>query len=111
MIQVNHSIQKEIIRYQEQLRLFRITLKKLPASTPAEHATRDLCKEIAFKLASTEDLVRSIFKSRKLPYRELSKQFFYSVSILKRNSKYIIALFLLRHGNYQLLNEHLTCML
>ncbi len=111
MMKVNHTIQKEIIRYQEQLRFFRISLQHLPVNMPSDHTTRIWCREVAWKLAESHKLVDKVFKSRKLPYRELSKQFLFKVSSLKRNSKYILALFLLKHGDYHLLQNHLTCIL
>ena len=110
MIKVDYLLQNEIIRYQEQLRLFRISLLKLPAKMPIEDNVRNLCKEAAWKLAATETLVAKIFKSKKLPYRELSNQFFFNTGILKQYSQYILALFLLKHGDYQCLQNHLTCL-
>ncbi|MGA9288395.1 MAG: hypothetical protein WBV93_08560 [Anaerobacillus sp.] len=111
MMKVNPTIQKEIIRYQEQLRFFRISLQKLPLNTPSDDTTRTWCREVAWKLAETHRLVDQVFKARKLPYRELSKQFLFKISSLKRNSKYILALFLLKHGDYHHLHNHLTCIL
>ncbi|WP_098442985.1 hypothetical protein [Bacillus sp. es.036] len=110
MIKVDYLLQNEIIRYQEQLRHFRISLLKLPAKMPSEDKVRTLCKEAAWKIAATETLVVKIFKSKKLPYRELSKQFFFNIEILKQHSQYILALFLLKHGDYQCLHTHLTCL-
>ena len=110
MIKVDYLLQNEIIRYQEQLRLFRISLVKLPAKMPNEDNVRNMCKEAAWKLAATETLVAKIFKSKKLPYQELSQQFFFKISILKQYSKYSLALFLLKHGDYHCLHNHLTCL-
>ncbi|QHA91424.1 hypothetical protein [Bacillus sp. N1-1] len=110
MIKVDYLLQNEIIRYQEQLRLFRISLVKLPDKMPSEDNVRNLCKEAAWKLAASETLVVKIFKSKKLPYRELSKQFFFNIGILKQHSHYILALFLLKYGDYQCLHTHLTCL-
>ncbi|WP_347550986.1 hypothetical protein ABFG93_04445 [Pseudalkalibacillus hwajinpoensis] len=108
MIKVNSSIQKEIIRYQEQLSFFRISLQQLTVSTPSELSTRIWCREVAFTMAQSQSLITKIFKTRKLPYRDLAKQFLCRISSLKRNSKYILALFLLKHGDYHFLNEHLS---
>ncbi|WP_273849972.1 hypothetical protein [Guptibacillus spartinae] len=110
MIKVDYLLQNEIIRYQEQLRVFRISLQKLPAKMPSENNIRNLCKDAAWKLAATETLVAKVFKSKKLPYRDLSKQFFFNIGILKQHSKYILALFLLKHGDYSCLQNHLNCL-
>ncbi|MBN8210359.1 hypothetical protein JI666_16520 [Bacillus sp. NTK071] len=111
MMKVNIPIQKEIIRYQEQLNIFRISIQHLPANMPTDNSTRAWCRDVALKLAETQSLVDHVFKSKKLPYRKLAKQFLYRISSLKRHSNYILALFLLKHGDYQLLHKHLKVIL
>ncbi|WP_394172882.1 hypothetical protein [Guptibacillus hwajinpoensis] len=111
MMKVNVPIQKEIIRYQEQLNLFRISIQHLPARMPSDASTRAWCRDVALKLAETQSLIDHVFKAKKLPYRELAKQFLFRISSLKRHSNYILALFLIKHGDYQLLHKHLNHIL
>lgn len=108
MMRENILIRGEIIRYQEQLRDFRISFQKLTYITPSEPSIRDWCKDVANKLMEEQLLSKHVFRLKKLPYRELGKQYLYKKTNLKRYSKYILAIFLLKYGNYQHLSEYLT---
>lgn len=108
MMKEDSLFRGEIIRYQEQLKQFRISFHQLSVLSPIEPSVRNWCKGVAYKLIELPTLSDRVLQTRKLPYRELVKQYLFNKSNLKRYHKYILAIFLLKHGNYQHLSEYLS---
>ncbi len=107
-MQENGLFKSEIIRYQEHLKQYRISFQQLSVHTPVEPSVRNWCKGVAYKLIELPKLSDRVIQTRKLPYRELVQHYLFNKSTLKRYHKYILAIFLLKHGNYEHLSGYLT---
>ncbi|NLY88277.1 MAG: RNA polymerase sigma-I factor [Firmicutes bacterium] len=98
---------QEIEEFKEALRGFGITLEQLVAASPKHRDTRETLHEIAAAITGHRPAVEKVLKKGTLPYKWLTEQFGLSTKTFRRHRIYLIALCLLRVGNFSYLGSYL----
>ncbi|UHA75050.1 RNA polymerase sigma-I factor [Paenibacillus sp. 481] len=93
------ALAQEIMRYDEQLALYGISLEELADCCPQHHDTRQQCIEIAERTCAAHVMLESLLRTRQLPLKALLEHVKVSRKTLERHRKYIIALVLVMHSN------------
>ncbi|MFC4103288.1 RNA polymerase sigma factor SigI [Paenibacillus xanthanilyticus] len=97
----------EIADYNTCLGRYDISFAELPDLSPKHADSRRLLASIAFMLADTPSLMNALGASGKMPIKELCLMAGVSRKTIERNRKYIIALALLRDGDFPHLQGYL----
>ena len=57
--------------FTEELNFFGLSLAELPALSPSHRDTRERLKSTARKICSSKDLIRKIYRDKRLPLKEV----------------------------------------
>lgn len=107
-----HAINRreETLEYREKLKEFNLCLDELTVVAPKHRDSRENAVRIARMLVNDQELSEFILTKKKLPIKKLEKQVSVSKKTLERNRKYILAMFIVLHGNFVYLQEYLKEM-
>ncbi len=91
--------EQEVIRYQAALEAFKLDLTTVAQAQPTHLRTRKDLQAVAVALSSRADLMDSLYRTGKLPKKELCQITRKSARVLERGRIYVIALSLLLAGD------------
>ena len=103
----NLEIQEEILRFEENLAEFGISLSNIAKITPKHHDTRYFCACIATWLSESRLTSGRLLMEKKLPVTEIMSQFQLSRKTVDRHRKYIILLYLIIRSDMDILKGYL----
>ena len=95
----------EIEELQKELQTWDITFMELAESAPRHQKTRLMCSDIIRFLLSQPDLIKHIKQKKYLPVAEIEKSLGLPRKNIERMRKYIIAVLIIRTGDYQYIND------
>lgn len=98
----------EIDDFQGALARFGIDLAQLAASSPKHCDTRQHLMQLAGAMAKNEKYCLLLEKTKELPYKQLASEFGLTVKTLRRHRAYLIAIYLLKTGDYPLLKDYVN---
>jgi len=97
----------EIAELSGELDRFGITFQELVELSPKHSDSRELLISIAIQLAENKELAGQLKATGKLPVKELMEAGGVSRKTIERNRKYIIAIAIIKSGNYPYMNDYL----
>lgn len=97
----------EIEEFSEVLRGFGITLEQLVAVSPKHRDTRETLHKIAEAITDYRPAIEKVLRKGTLPYKWLTEQFGLTVKTFRRHRVYLLALCLLRMGNFPYISTYL----
>ncbi len=97
----------EIAQLKEELSGWGISFADLARVSPRHDRTRKACREIVRYLMFRQDLLFHIRDKRQLPVAELAEQLKVPRKIIERTRKYIIAMIIIRTGDYQYISDYI----
>ena len=103
----NFFRKEEIAQLSEELSHYDITFKDLEKLSPKKAELREKYIRCAQFIVDNEELLSRFLTSRRLPTTEISNQMMITRKQIDRARKYIIALVLIKRGNYAFLSEYI----
>ncbi len=97
---------EEIIRYEEILKSYGVSLKELAQVCPRHDDARENAREVARVVAGTPQYLSYLRQRRELPLKSLAEEVRVSRKTLERQRKYIIALTLILSEDLPYLKEY-----
>ncbi|MDN4075294.1 hypothetical protein [Fictibacillus terranigra] len=97
----------EIKEFKRLLREFGLNFKVLSKDCPKHVDARENAKEIARLLVEDEEMTEFILEKKQLPVKDLVGRVTLSRKMIKRNRKYIIAIWLIYVGRFQILKSYI----
>ena len=85
----------ELQLFKEELSSFGLILTELPALSPSHRETREYLNAAAQKIACNEELVREIYRNKKLPLKEIQVLTGVTKKNLERWRKYLVTLIII----------------
>jgi RNA polymerase sigma factor len=98
----------ELEEFQSVLADYGIELSQLVASAPKHCDTRRYLMELADTLSRNDTFRNALEKNRDLPYRQVAEEYGITVKTLRRHRAYLIAIFLIKTGDYPLLKNYVN---
>lgn len=98
---------EETLDYRERLREFNLNFNELVKVSPKHRDARDNAVSIARMLLKDNEMKEYVLTKKKLPIKKLEKCVNVSKKTLERNRKFILAVFVVLHGNYIYLQDYL----
>ncbi|MDP3387707.1 MAG: sigma factor [Eubacteriales bacterium] len=98
---------EEIIRLSEELKYYEISFSDLEKLSPKKLELRDKYIQSAQFIVDNEEILKDFLNSRRLPVSEISNRVMITRKQLDRARKYIIALVLIKKGDYAFLSEYI----
>ncbi len=97
----------EIAQLKKELSDWGISFDDLARVSPKHDRTRKACREMVGYLMFRQDLLLSVRDKKQLPVAELAQQLNVPRKIIERTRKYIIAMIIIRTGDYQYISEYI----
>ncbi len=85
----------ELQLFKEELTAFGLTLAKLPTLSPSHKGTREYLKSAAQKIACNEELIKKIYRDKRLPLKEIQALTGVTRKSLEKWRKYLLALIII----------------
>ena len=82
----------ELLLFKEELSAFGLSLAELPAVSPSHRDTRNCLKATARKICSNEELVKRIYKDKRLPLNDIQAFTGTTHKTLEKWRKYLLSL-------------------
>lgn len=98
----------EIDDFQGALKRFGLDLAQLVSCSPKHCDTRDHLMQLVGTMVNDESVCQVLERTKDLPYKQLANQFRLTVKTLRRHRAYIIAIYLLKTGDYPLLKDYVN---
>lgn len=89
------ELKMEIQAFEGELSKFGIDFDTLVVNSPKHYDTREEARIIARKTSKEEDLVKHLFKKKRLPVTEMSKRFSVSRKVIYGSKEYIISIIII----------------
>jgi len=103
----NEIRKMEILEYKKELQEWGIEFSDLVNNSPKQEKVRELYKKIALLIANNDDLYNDLYRTKRLPIKEIQSQTDIHRKKLERGRIYIISLVVVIKGQYEHLNEYL----
>jgi len=98
----------ELQIFKETLLAFGLTMAELPDSSPDHRDTREKLKEVAREICKNEELVKKIYKDKKLPLKEIQALTGMKRKTLEKWRKYLLSLIIiLTNPDLGILSEYI----
>lgn len=97
----------EIKEFRDELAKWEISFDDLVSASPKHSKTRKLCNEISQYILSQPELVETMKTKKYLPVAEIEKSLDISRKKIERARRYIIAVILVKTGDYRYLQEYM----
>lgn len=97
----------EIFSLKEELAYFGISFFDLPKCSPKSKKTKKNCVEIAEYISQSEELIKSLYRKKTLPVKQILENVKTNVKTTERYRGYIIMSVLVLRGEYEILSEYL----
>ncbi len=98
----------EIRQFKQELALWGITLDELLTVSPKHFFTRTLCCRAVDFVYKRPDLSNQVLKKRTFPFAEIEKSLKIPKKKLERFRKYLIAMLILKAGDYEYLKAYVS---
>ncbi|MCY8230715.1 RNA polymerase sigma factor SigI [Priestia endophytica] len=102
---------EEIIHYNEQLKLFSLSLEEIVNETPKHKQARKNAMEVAEWIVRHPDVLEALFLKKRLQIGKIEKGVHVSRKTIERNRKYIIAMTIVLAGEYVYLKDYIKGVL
>lgn len=96
----------EIEQFKQELAKWNITFSDLVQVSPKQVKTRRVCQKVINYLLGNEEKLRYIFQKQMLPLSDLEKDLLIPRKQLERLRKYIIAVLIIKTGDYPFLQDY-----
>jgi RNA polymerase sigma factor len=96
----------EIEQYRQELEKWSIRFSELVRVSPKHAKTRAACKKIVDYLTGNKDKLEYVLKKQMLPIADIEKALRIPRKQTERLRKYIIAVLIIKNGDYPFLNEY-----
>ncbi|GMQ62570.1 RNA polymerase sigma-I factor [Vallitalea maricola] len=103
----NELRQLEIIEFKKELLTWGLDFTKLVEHSPKHTRTRKLYKKIADLILSDHELINYIHSNKRLPVQKIAEKMKIHRKKIERGRIYIIALIIIKMGDYEYLKEYL----
>ncbi|MGM8366737.1 RNA polymerase sigma-I factor [Virgibacillus sp. W0181] len=100
-------LKEEMKQFQKNLACYQICIKELMASSPKHKDARHSAVHVARTLYGDEYLNNYVQTKKKLPIKLLLKKVSVSKKTLERQRKFILAIFIVLHGDYLYLQDYI----
>lgn len=97
----------EIGQFRQELAKWNISFSELAHVSPKREKTRQACKRAVAFLTEDEERLRYVFQKQMLPLSEIEKDTLIPRKQLERLRKYIIAVLIIKKGDYPFLNDYI----
>ena len=98
----------ELEEFQSVLADYGIELSQLVVSSPKHCDTRQHLMELADELSRNDAFRNALEKNKDLPYRQVAEEYGLTVKTLRRHRAYLIAILLIKTGDYPLLKNYVN---
>lgn len=102
----NEERKLEILQYKKELKEWGITFENLVEVSPKQERLRKIYKDIAYHIASNQELMSGLLKTKRLPIKEIEKKLKVHRKKIERGRIYIIALLIVIIGDYEYIKEY-----
>ena len=96
----------EIEQFKAELGTWRITMEALSQHSPKHKALRDTYREIVYRISREPDIMQTIQLKRYFPVKAISNITGIPPKNLERARTFLLALIILKNGDYDLLSEY-----
>lgn len=97
----------EINQFKQELAKWNISFSDLIHVSPKQVKTRQMCKEIIGYLIRNKEKLQYTFQKQMLPLADIEKETLIPRKQLERVRKYIIAVLIIKKGDYPFLNDYI----
>ncbi|HHV59084.1 MAG TPA: RNA polymerase sigma-I factor [Clostridiaceae bacterium] len=101
-----HNRALEIEQLKQELADWNISFPDLVNVSPKQAKTRQMCKKVIDYLMKDEDKLQYIFRKKMIPLSDIEKDTLIPRKQLERVRKYIIAVLIIKKGDYPFLNDY-----
>lgn len=105
--QEDEARRDEIIRFNQELAEWGLTLEQLVSHSPGQQRTRQRYQEIARLISRNEALYEQLIRTRRLPVKEIQKFFLLPRKRIETGRIYIIGLVIILKGDYLLIRQYI----
>jgi RNA polymerase sigma factor len=103
----NEMLKIEIERLKEELSLWGLSFKDLLKESPKHKSTRELYRDVVFRITESPEIMEIIQKKRYIPIKKICEELQITPKKIEHVRTYIIAAIILHTGDYQYLVEYI----
>jgi RNA polymerase sigma factor len=107
MTEENFFRKDEILRLSRELKSYGITFRDLEKITPKKYDLAVKYKKSAEFVVKNRELLKKFIENGRLPATEIENEIMITKKQIDRGRKYIIALILIKKGDYELISEYI----
>ena len=101
----NQNRRMDMLVLEEELKDYHITFESLVRESPKHEKLRKECITLAEQIVDKEDWLKSIKRTKMLPLAEIEKCFLIPRKKLERLRKFIVALVIIKSGDFETIQE------
>ncbi len=102
------TLRDEILSANAELKQFGFRFFDLTECSPNRDSTKAACLRATEAVLSREDYLRQLMRTKQLPVKRLIERYAIPKKVIERYRKYIIAMVIIRTGDYPMLKDYIS---